>query len=48
MKTLLIAAALLMTGSAAGAKLAVRIMQIDRRLGLAQQMQFVAKIPLAH
>jgi Spy/CpxP family protein refolding chaperone len=31
-----------------GTKLAVRVMQIDRRLGLAHQMQFVAKIPLAH
>ena len=29
-------------------KLAVRVMQIDRRLGLAQQIQFTAKIPLAH
>ena len=33
---------------AIGTKLAVRVMQIDRRLGLAHQMQFVAKIPLAH
>jgi hypothetical protein len=31
-----------------GAKLAVRMMQIDRRLSLAQQMRLVAKIPLAH
>jgi len=29
-------------------KLAVRVMQIDRRLSLAHQMQFAAKIPLAH
>ena len=29
-------------------KLAVRVMQIDRRLGLAQQIQFTSKIPLAH
>ena len=29
-------------------KLAVRVMQIDRRLSLAHQMQFAARIPLAH
>lgn len=29
-------------------KLAVRIMQIDRRLSLAHQVQFASKIPLAH
>jgi len=29
-------------------KLAVRAMQIDRRLSLAYQMQMLAKIPLAH
>jgi hypothetical protein len=29
-------------------KLAVRIMQIDRRLSLAHQMMFASKIPLAH
>jgi hypothetical protein len=34
--------------SAVGTKLAVRIMQIDRRLSLAHQVQFAAKIPLAH
>jgi hypothetical protein len=28
-------------------KLAVRVMQIDRRLSLAHQMQFAAQIPLA-
>ena len=33
---------------ALGTKAAVRAMQIDRRLSLAHQMQFVAKIPLAH
>ena len=33
---------------ALGTKLAVRAMQIDRRLSLAHQMQFVAKIPLVH
>jgi len=33
---------------ALGTKPAVRAMQIDRRLSLAHQMQFVAKIPLAH
>jgi len=31
-----------------GVKLAVRVMQIDRRLSLAHQIQFTAKIPLAH
>jgi Spy/CpxP family protein refolding chaperone len=31
-----------------GTKLAVRAMQIDRRLSLVQQMQYVEKIPLAH
>jgi hypothetical protein len=31
-----------------GAKLAVRMMQIDRRLSLVQQTRLVAKIPLAH
>jgi hypothetical protein len=31
-----------------GTKLAVRMMQIDRRLSLAHQMDFVARIPLAH
>jgi Spy/CpxP family protein refolding chaperone len=31
-----------------GAKLAVRAMQIDRRLSLAYQLQMAAKIPLAH
>jgi Spy/CpxP family protein refolding chaperone len=31
-----------------GTKLAVRAMQIDRRLSLAHQVQFAAKIPLAH
>jgi hypothetical protein len=31
-----------------GTKLAVRVMQIDRRLSLAHQLQFAAKIPLAH
>jgi Spy/CpxP family protein refolding chaperone len=34
--------------SALGTKLAVRVMQIDRRLSLAHQVQFAAKIPLAH
>src|SRR5262245_28148274 len=33
---------------AIGTKLAVRAMQIDRRLSLVHQMQFVSKIPLAH
>lgn len=33
---------------ALGTKTAVRVMQIDRRLSLAHQMQFSAKIPLAH
>ena len=33
---------------ALGTKLAVRVMQIDRRLSLAHQIQFTAKIPLAH
>jgi hypothetical protein len=33
---------------AVGAKLAVRAMQIDRRLSLAYQLQTVAQIPLAH
>jgi hypothetical protein len=33
---------------AVGTKLAVRAMQIDRRLSLVHQMQFVSKIPLAH
>jgi hypothetical protein len=33
---------------AVGTKLAVRVMQIDRRLSLAHQIQFAAKIPLAH
>ena len=31
-----------------GVKLAVRVMQIDRRLSLAHQMEFAARIPLAH
>ena len=31
-----------------GAKLAVRVMQIDRRLSLAHQVQFASRIPLAH
>jgi len=31
-----------------GTKLAVRVMQIDRRLSLTHQLQFTAKIPLAH
>ena len=31
-----------------GTKLAVRVMQIDRRLSLAHQLQFASKIPLAH
>lgn len=30
-----------------GTKLAVRVMQIDRRLSLTQQLQFTTKIPLA-
>ena len=30
-----------------GTKLAVRVMQIDRRLSLTQQLQFTSKIPLA-
>ena len=33
---------------ALGTKLVVRVMQIDRRLSLAHQVQFAAKIPLAH
>ena len=33
---------------ALGTKLAVRAMQIDRRLSLAYQMQILSKIPLAH
>jgi hypothetical protein len=33
---------------AIGTKLAVRVMQIDRRLSLAHQMEFVSRIPLAH
>ena len=32
---------------AIGAKLAVRVLQIDRRLSLVQQIQFASKIPLA-
>ena len=31
-----------------GTKLAVRAMQIDRRLSLAHQLEFAARIPLAH
>ena len=31
-----------------GTKLAVRAMQIDRRLSLAHQVQFTSRIPLAH
>jgi Spy/CpxP family protein refolding chaperone len=31
-----------------GTKLAVRVMQIDRRLSLAHQMEFAARIPLVH
>lgn len=31
-----------------GAKLAVRVMQIDRRLSLAHQLEFATRIPLAH
>ena len=31
-----------------GTKLAVRAIQVDRRLSLAYQMQIVSKIPLAH
>jgi Spy/CpxP family protein refolding chaperone len=31
-----------------GAKLAVRMMQIDRRLSLSQQLRIVTKIPLVH
>ena len=34
--------------TAVGTKLAVRAMQIDRRLSLAYQLQMVAKIPLTH
>ena len=34
--------------SVLGTKLAVRVMQIDRRLSLAHQIQFAARIPLAH
>lgn len=33
---------------AVGTKIAVRVMQIDRRLSLAHQMTFAAKIPLAY
>jgi hypothetical protein len=33
---------------AIGTKLAVRAMQIDRRLSLVHQLQFVSKIPLVH
>src|SRR5262249_29783041 len=33
--------------NAIGTKLAVRMMQIDRRLSLSQQLRLVAKIPLA-
>jgi Spy/CpxP family protein refolding chaperone len=33
---------------AIGTKLAVRVMQIDRRLSLMHQLQFASKIPLAH
>jgi hypothetical protein len=33
---------------AVGTKVAVRVMQIDRRLSLAHQMEFAARIPLAH
>ena len=31
-----------------GTKLAARVMQIDRRLSLTQQLQFTTKIPLVH
>ncbi len=31
-----------------GTKLAVRAMQIDRRLSLAHQMEFASRIPLSH
>ena len=31
-----------------GAKLAVRVMQIDRRLSLAHQLEFATRIPLSH
>jgi len=31
-----------------GAKLAVRVMQIDRRLSLAHQLEFASRIPLSH
>lgn len=31
-----------------GARLAVRVMQIDRRISLAHQLYFAARIPLAH
>jgi Spy/CpxP family protein refolding chaperone len=34
--------------SVLGTKLAVRVMQIDRRLSLVHQVQFAARIPLAH
>jgi Spy/CpxP family protein refolding chaperone len=34
--------------AAIGTKMAVRAMQIDRRLSLAYQMQILSKIPLAH
>lgn len=33
---------------AIGTKLAVRVMQIDRRLSLVHQLQFASKIPLVH
>jgi len=33
---------------AVGTKLAVRAMQIDRRLGLAHQIEYTSRIPLAH
>ena len=33
---------------AIGAKLAVRVMQIDRRLSLVHQLQFASKIPLSY
>jgi hypothetical protein len=31
-----------------GTKNAVRVMQIDRRLSMAHQLYFAARIPLAH
>jgi len=34
--------------SVVGTKLAVRAMQIDRRLSLMHQIQFAARIPLVH